>query len=245
MKKILYFILLTSIAGQGNSQILEKYGLKYNNAKYDIFIVKTGASLADKIEVIENDQQKPESELFQFLELSGKFFAVNAGIVDSSCNLLGLFINHFQKKQDINLDNGVGNFYLKPNGFIAFSKSGELAIIPSSAYRDDSGYNCAIQSGPMLISDGNINAQFNKNSKNLNFRIGVGICEKNGDKYAVFAISNDRVSFYEFALLFQTKFKCKNALNVESGGLCSMHLPNKKTIYSGSKISCKYLLLRL
>ena len=76
-----------------------------------------------------------------------------------------------------------------------------------------------VQSGPMLLMSGLINPVFNQNSQNKYVRCGVGLfVNTKSEKFLVFAISNTPVSFYDFADFFNKKFKCNNALCLESAG---------------------------
>lgn len=245
MKKSLWLLSLHLVFFNSFSQIQEKSNLKYKNGSYNVFIVKVDSSFTKNLALIENNHRNTEKFLFDSLEINGKFFAVNAGIVDSSCTLLGLFINNSRKITDINRQNGSGNFYLKPNGFFAVTETGNAEIKSSDNYNPGDSYSMAIQSGPMLINNSIINSQFSKNSKNLNFRLGVGVYSENSKNYVVFALSQNKVTFYDFALLFLERFKCKNALNIEGGDNCSMHLPNSNSSYSSKKAPCKYYYLQL
>jgi uncharacterized protein YigE (DUF2233 family) len=79
----------------------------------------------------------------------------------------------------------------------------------------------ATQSGPLLVLDGKINAQLNPRSLNRNIRSGVGVLDR---ETAIFAISREPVTFYEFADLFIQMLKCPNALYLD-GAISKMYLP--------------------
>lgn len=226
------------------SQYIEKNNFQFSNGRYDVFILKIDSTLSKRFKVLENVKSQNEKQLFDDLSGKGIFFAVNAGIVDSACNLLGLFINNSNKIQDVNLNSGVGNFFLQPNGIIGFGEKG-ITLKKAIDYAQSENYLCAVQSGPMLVSNKSINANFDKNSKNKNFRVGAGIYSDNLNQYLVFAISISKVTFHQFASLFLEKFNCNNALNIESGSLCTFHQPSSKRTFNNTLVSCKYLFLQL
>ena len=59
----------------------------------------------------------------------------------------------------------------------------------------------ATQSGPMLVIDGEMHPRFLSDSTSRFIRNGVGVTADG--RQAIFAISNDAVSFYEFGSLFR------------------------------------------
>ncbi len=222
------------------AQIVEKENLSYSGSKYDVLVIKADSITSKRFEVFENTQLKSESELYDSLSKKGLFFLISAGSVDSNCNLLGLYISDRQKKADINLQDGSGNFFLKPNGFIGFSEK-EVVIKNATDFSVNDDYTTAIQNGPMLISNNTINGNFKKASPNRNKRTGVGIFSKNGENYLVFATSLMPVNFYQFASFFADKYACTDALTLEGGVNCSFHLPSGKKSGDKSKHVCKYL----
>jgi uncharacterized protein YigE (DUF2233 family) len=152
------------------------------------------------------------------------YFAITASITDTGNNPLGLYLSQGKLKQDINLNDGNGNFYLKPNGWIGADTAGRVCVRSAEKYKAGGLWN-AIQSGPMLVSDGQISKALGVKSQSRNIRCGVGELSDQGQTTLVFAKSDNPVSFFEFATLFQEAFKCDNALNLESGGFCMIHLP--------------------
>lgn len=244
MNKYCFSLLYLAFSCNLFSQVLEKHNYQYKNASYDVIIFKIDSTISNRFQVFENVNLVTEKTLFEDLSKKGSFFIANAGIVDTACNLLGLYINNSNEISDINLNTGSGNFYLQPNGFIGF-KDGDIVVKKAEEYDKSEKFLSAVQSGPMLVIDGSINSKFDKKSKNKNLRVGVGVYTSNADKFLVFGISNSPVSFYQFASLFLEKFNCKNVLNLESGSISSMNLPSIRKNYSDHKILCKYLFLRL
>ena len=74
----------------------------------------------------------------------------------------------------------------------------------------------------MLVIDGEMHPKFNRNSSNKHIRNGVGILA-NGN--LVFAISKEKINFYDFASYFQQK-GCNDALYLD-GFVSRMYLPSR------------------
>lgn len=148
-------------------------------------------------------------------------FATNAGIFDSTFTPCGLHVQDGQELVPLNLSTGAGNFYMKPNGIFLIDSSG-AAIIESSAYRSVlSKPRLATQSGPLLLSNGQISAEFSTDSSNRHIRSGIGVISAD---HIVFAISRDPITFYEFALFFKTELNCRDALYLD--GVISRFYPD-------------------
>jgi uncharacterized protein YigE (DUF2233 family) len=158
-------------------------------------------------------------------------FATNAGMFNKEFFPLGLHVengNVLQKmhlpKPGNNIDTKavVGNFDLPHNGVFRIQEGkAEIIETPKLANVQDWGnVRLATQSGPMLLIDGVINPGFNENSSNLKIRSGVGIID---DKTIVFAISDEPVSFYDFASIFKEQFNCANALFLD-GAISKMYI---------------------
>jgi clan AA aspartic protease (TIGR02281 family) len=122
----------------------------------------------------------------------------------------------------VNLGDGKGNFYLKPNGALLVTDK-DVVITESSQISRYSNILQGVQSGPMLLIDGNYNPQLSPGSSSRNIRCGVGIYNDNGKNVMVFCLSNDRVTLYNFAQLFKEHFHCTNALCMESAGCVIYH----------------------
>ena len=76
----------------------------------------------------------------------------------------------------------------------------------------------------MLVRDGKLHPVFRAESASRLFRNGVGIAR---DGRALFVISSEVVSFYEFATLFRDALGCRNALFLD-GTISSLHAPELK-----------------
>lgn len=142
-------------------------------------------------------------------------FATNGGMFDEQLSPIGLFIENGQiikplnkKVIKSNKKGALPNFYLEPNGVFYITNDEKAGICRTTAYSNVSNVKLATQSGPMLVIDGEINKLFDPNSNNFNIRNGVGILPNNE---LIFAISMNKVSFYDFARYFKEQ-GCSNAL---------------------------------
>jgi clan AA aspartic protease (TIGR02281 family) len=141
---------------------------------------------------------------------------------------LGLFTSGGIEARPINLADGNGNFYLKPNGVFYFTDN-DAHVVNSAQYASSPDVLYAVQSGPLLLENGNIHSAFNANSQNRNYRIGVGISETSGSKEILFAMSGAEVNLYTMASFFRDEMKCNNALCLESGR-SFMHFLGENTV---------------
>lgn len=158
---------------------------------------------------------------------------MNAGMFEKNGMATGLLVEKsFQKKSIDTLKKGNGNFYMQPNGVFFKEKNGGYGILSTAnfleKYYSSNTLNeeiyFATQSGPMLLYGSQINPQFGLNSSNLNLRNGVGIISKNTkSKIVALAISDSKVNFYDFALLFKDILGCENALYLD-GAISKMYI---------------------
>jgi uncharacterized protein YigE (DUF2233 family) len=152
-------------------------------------------------------------------------FAANAGMFQPDSSPCGLLVENGQEISPLNVNDGQGNFFLKPNGVFLINQKRQARIVSSAAYVDElTPAVWATQSGPLLVQRGEIHPDFNADSKNLKIRSGVGV---RADGVAVFALSRKPVNFYDFALLFRDKLKCPNALFLD-GDISAFYVPGMK-----------------
>lgn len=218
--------------------------MPFNGDSYDIFKIKIDADVVKKFQILENKTRITHQVFASSVATDSSFFLINASVTDSFCNPVGYFVNNSQQINPVNLKDGNGNFYLKPNGALLFTST-EAIICESSQIANYSNVRVGIQSGPMLINNGIINSQFKPASPNKHIRCAVGIyTNPNNEKFLVFCISNNPVSFFGFADFMQKKFKCTAALCLESSN-CVMSLPNFETGDGGSNtLICNYIYFK-
>ena len=152
-------------------------------------------------------------------------FAANAGMFEPDFKPVGLLVQDSKEVTPLNLNDGAGNFYMKPNGVFLINDKHEARVIDSVDYATQlSPAVWATQSGPLLVHGGEIHPDFIGDSKNLQIRSGVGVRK---DGTIEFAISRQPVNFYDFASLFLNKLRCPNALYLD-GHISAFHVPSMK-----------------
>ncbi len=149
-------------------------------------------------------------------------FAANAGMFQPDYSPVGLLVQSGQQVAPLNLQDGTGNFYLKPNGVFVLTEQRTAEVMESSAFQTFLPHVLwATQSGPLVVHHGEIHPDLIEGSANLMVRSGVGVRK---DGTAVFVLSKTPVNFYDFALFFMTKMKCPNALYLD-GHISAFHFP--------------------
>ncbi|WP_170772802.1 phosphodiester glycosidase family protein [Ruegeria lacuscaerulensis] len=137
-------------------------------------------------------------------------FAMNAGMYHDDRSPVGHYVEDGQEQMRVISNPGPGNFGLLPNGVFCI-REGRADVFETLDYVDQAP-ECrfATQSGPMLVIDGELHPRFLPDSTSLFVRNGVGT-SADGTR-AVFAISDDYVTFHEFGSLFRDVLKTPNAL---------------------------------
>lgn len=149
-------------------------------------------------------------------------FAMNAGMYHADRTPVGLFIAAGRQVAGLVTAAGPGNFGLLPNGVFCIGAD-RFGVIESRAFADgpkDCTY--ASQSGPMLVIGGALHPRFLPDATSRNIRNGVGVSADG--QTAIFAISNQPVSFYEFARLFRDQLHTPNALYFD-GSISRLYAP--------------------
>jgi uncharacterized protein YigE (DUF2233 family) len=150
-------------------------------------------------------------------------FAMNGGMFNKDFSPQGLYIENGKLLSELDTQKtGYGNFYLQPNGIFWISTENKAYVSSTSSFEIANSIKFATQSGPMLLIDGEFHPKLTKGSKNLHIRNGVGILP---DGKILFAISRERINFYDFASFFKAK-GCQNALYLD-GFVSRMFLPSK------------------
>lgn len=224
MKKILMLLVLWTL-GQGAHGADKR------------FTVVTVDVRREKLQLFLNDEQTRPfngfARLVPWLERrGGKLdFAVNAGMFHADFAPVGLLVQDGRQVASLNLADGGGNFFWKPNGVFLVTAAG-AQVVESSAYAAVKGkVRLATQSGPMLLLDGVMHPGFRAESQSRNIRNGVGVA--NGK--VLFVISEVPVTFYEFAAFFRDKLKCRNALYLD-GAISRMYSAKLKRNDGGADL---------
>ena len=147
-------------------------------------------------------------------------FAMNAGMYESDLSPVGLYIENGKMLKRANTLNGPGNFHLKPNG-IFYVSGQEAGVLTTERFLSQKPWaEFATQSGPMLVINGKIDPKILP-SDSRKIRDGVGVRDAHT---VVFAISEDAVTFWEFARLFRDSLGSANALFLD-GSISSLYAP--------------------
>lgn len=149
-------------------------------------------------------------------------FAMNAGMYHPDRQPVGLTVIDGKEVHGIVTAAGPGNFGMLPNGVFCIKDKG-FAVIESRTYaKAPPACRFATQSGPMLVIDGALHPRFQAESDSVHIRNGVGVSADG--RTAIFAISNEAVSFHDFASLFLDDLKTPNALYLD-GSISRLDAP--------------------
>jgi uncharacterized protein YigE (DUF2233 family) len=144
--------------------------------------------------------------------------AVNAGMYHADFRPVGLLVQQGREVAPLNLDEGVGNFFMKPNGVFLVSAAGPQ-VVESSEYRGLKGpVTLATQSGPLLLRHGVMHPAFRAGSTSRHMRNGVGV----KDGKVLLVMSEVPVTFFELAAYFRDVLKCGDALYLD-GSVSGMY----------------------
>ena len=149
-------------------------------------------------------------------------WAMNAGMFHPDRRPVGLYVEDGVQSARLVSRAGPGNFGMLPNGVLCIG-AGRIDVIETLRFAA-APPRCrhATQSGPMLVIDGALHPRFLVDSISRTVRNGVGT-SADGAR-AVFAISNQPVTFHEFARLFRDVLDLPQALYLD-GALSRLHAP--------------------
>ena len=137
-------------------------------------------------------------------------FAMNAGMYHDDRRPVGHYIEDGVEVMRVIPNAGPGNFGLLPNGVFCINDA-TAQVYETLQYLEDAPVcRDASQSGPMLVIDGALHPRFLPDSTSRFIRNGVGTSADG--RTAVFAISNNSVTFHEFGSLFRDYLELPNAL---------------------------------
>ena len=163
--------------------------------------------------------------LVEALEAQGQslIFAMNGGMYHEDRRPVGYYRDEHGDRATVNLNEGPGNFHLKPNG-VFWLKGQSAGINESADYLDqaiDPDY--ATQSGPLLVLNNQVHPGLNPDGVSRKRRNGVGVSADGKKVY--FVISDSAVTFHEFASLFRDQLATPNALFLD-GQVSRIYAPH-------------------
>ncbi|MDT4966884.1 MAG: hypothetical protein QOJ64_1621 [Acidobacteriota bacterium] len=158
-------------------------------------------------------------------------FAMNAGMYKPDFSPVGLLVQDGREISPLNVADGTGNFFLKPNGVFFVSESGPRIVETSEYPALARGVRIATQSGPLLLRNGVVHPALDVGSTSRFIRNGVGI-SKNA---ILFVISEQPVNFYELAVFFRDELQCQDALYLD-GAVSSLYSVRLKRNDSGADL---------
>ncbi|GLI94343.1 phosphodiester glycosidase family protein [Methylocystis echinoides] len=150
-------------------------------------------------------------------------FAMNAGMYAPDYAPVGLYVESGRTLHGVNTAGGEGNFHMKPNG--VFWVDGARAGVTDTGrfLKSRARPAYATQSGPMLVVGGRINPHIHESGTSEKFRNGVCVT---GGHVAHFAISDQPVTFHQFATLFRDRLHCADALFLDGGAASAIYAPS-------------------
>jgi uncharacterized protein YigE (DUF2233 family) len=224
MIRAFLFFLALSLASVATAQ-------DCRNTEYDgnrFTICEVDASQADLRLFLKGDDGKilgQFSAVDQVLKAEGGqlSFAMNGGMYHKDRAPVGYYIENGTEIMHVVPNAGPGNFGMLPNGVFCI-RPGRADVIETLNFVErapDCTY--ATQSGPMLVIDGALHPRFLVDSASRYVRNGVGTSADG--KRAVFVISRNAVTFYEFGSLFRDGLKLPNALYFD-GKVSKLYAPS-------------------
>ncbi|MFW5633317.1 MAG: phosphodiester glycosidase family protein [Erythrobacter sp.] len=142
-------------------------------------------------------------------------FAMTGGAFGDDLRAVGYYVEDGERLSELDRADGEGNFYMKPNG-VFFGTGDEWRAMASEAFfatvRDRPQFGT--QSGPMLVTGGELHPDFEDNGPSRAVRSGVGV-DRQGRAH--FVIAEDEVSFGRIARLFRDELETPEALMLQSG----------------------------
>ena len=150
-------------------------------------------------------------------------FAMNAGMYHADLSPVGLHVEDGTEISPIVTAAGPGNFGMRPNGVFCILDDGRFRVIESRAFAE-APPSCrhATQSGPMLVIDGDLHPRFLADATSRHIRNGVGVSADGARAW--FVISDEPVTFHEFARVFRDVLGSPQALYFD-GNISRLHAP--------------------
>ena len=217
---VILLFLFASGAAAGPCEDIEDGGASYTVCSFDARAVSLRLFLRDaKGEIIGGF-----SRLSEVLAERGErlTFAMNGGMYREDYSPIGLYVEGGKIVTSANTRLGRGNFHMKPNG-VFWIDGARVGVTETARFLSSKIHpSYATQSGPMLVVGGRINPRIHDSGTSKKIRNGVGVT---GGRIVRFAISNQPVSFHQFANFFRERLHCPDALFLD-GSISALYAPS-------------------
>ncbi len=140
-------------------------------------------------------------------------FAMNAGMYHPDRSPVGHYIEDGRETMPVIASAGPGNFGMLPNGILCLRRDRADVMETRRYLATTPGCDHATQSGPMLLIDGALHPRFLPDSTSLYVRNGVGTAADG--RTAWFVMSENPVTFFEFAQMFRDALGVQQALYLD------------------------------
>lgn len=162
---------------------------------------------------------------------------MNAGIYELDGTPTGLHVEDGAVLNPLNEKGGEGNFYSKPNGVFFIGKDGKAAILETGAYAKTSPEpKLALQSGPLLLLNGELNPKLSPKSIYRKHRNGIGVDAQGKVILAITGPSGngkrEQASLFCLASLF-LELGCKDALYLDGEVSAMFAEPEAPIVHKG------------
>ena len=148
---------------------------------------------------------------------------MNGGMYRPDFSPVGLFVSDGRELVPLNRHRGFGNFSQQPNGVFLVDSQGARVLTTDDYWGQKPRPLLATQSGPMLVHEGAITTSAVMQPHSQSRRIRNGVCAPSPGE-AVFVITEETVTFYEFAGYFLARLHCNEALYLD-GSISSVYTP--------------------
>lgn len=147
--------------------------------------------------------------------------AMNGAMYHADLDVVGYYVEAGEERAPLVTGDGPGNFGLLPNGVFCLLDD-RAEVVETRAFAA-APRDCthAMQSGPLLVEDGDLHPRLLPDSDSRFIRNGVGV---RGDGAVVWAITSEPVNFHRFARLLRDDLGTPDALYVD-GKVSRLYAP--------------------
>lgn len=148
--------------------------------------------------------------------------AMNGAMYHANLDVVGYYVEDGQQIAPLVTRDGPGNFGLLPNGVFCLSDGAAFVTETLAFAAAPRACDYAMQSGPLLVAEGDLHPRFIPDSDSRFIRNGVGV---RADGTVVWAITSNVVNFHRFARLMRDALDTPDALYVD-GKVSRLYAPD-------------------